>query len=73
MTGRRLYEIVTDEAFRAEAFALPWYEQEGRGVAGVAVRGLFSNRTPAAWSYLPRRERAAWSAAARRITTGRRS
>lgn len=71
MTGRRLYEIVTDEAFASEAYETRWFETNG--AKGEVVSGLFTGTTPASWAYLPHRERVLWNRAARRITKGRRS
>ena len=69
MTGRRLYEIVTD-ALRAEAATDRVVYADGR--EGNVIVGNFENHTPPAFSYLIRNERDAWNAAAKRISAGRR-
>lgn len=70
MTGRRLYEIVTDSMFAERAYA-PYGDLDAARDTGVLV-GLFDGKTPPAWAYLPKYERDGWNAAAKRIPKGRR-
>jgi len=74
MTGRRLYEVVTDAVFAEQAYRHP---SGGTGDSYLAreegvIDGNFTGRTPAAWAFLPKNERDAWNAAAKRLSGRRR-
>lgn len=60
MTGRRLYEIVTDEVRRSRAVLRSSYFD------GSVARGNFEDSVPPAWAFLLKFEQDAWNAAAKR-------